>query len=137
MNSVHRRTALSTEKSEEAVAGFEPAAVSFFEWLAEIFDARLDRATRSLNDRSLAHWPILSNMAIRSHARADEAAVSGRFTEIAGFFPVNVSSKLMRRNNSSGDETIFHFSCRYLETAVGYQTSKDTADAPAAEPGNT
>ena len=52
-----------------------------------------------------------------------------RFTENAGFFRSNASSKLMRRNNSSGDETIFHFSCRYPETAVGYQTSKDTADS--------
>jgi hypothetical protein len=77
MISVHRRTALSTEKSEEGVAGFEPAAVSFFEWLAEIFDARLDRATRLLNNRSLGHWPIFLNMAIRSHAGADEGAVSG------------------------------------------------------------
>src|SRR5256885_8399097 len=45
MISVHRRTPLSTEKSEEAVADFEPADIFgrlSFEWLAEISDAGME-----------------------------------------------------------------------------------------------
>jgi hypothetical protein len=47
-----------------------------------------------------------------------------------------VSSGRFRRNNSTGDETIFRLPCRIAETAHGYQagTSVPEKDRPRRQP---